>query len=204
MISAVRGRIDRLARRIAWLFERLGLTPNGVTFLALVVASAGAYLIATGHLIWGAGIAGLGSVLDAFDGALARRTGDVTTFGGYLDSLLDRYVDGIVFFAVGWYYDTLLMWALVFAALLGALATSYAKARTYQDASPDPTSWPDLIERAERLILLLFGVGIQGIVFAVWGGPDFLPWLVGLLAVLGHLTVIQRAWRAKGFLEGTG
>ncbi len=201
MISAVRGRIDTVVRRIAWLFERLGVTPNGVTFLALVIASAGAYLIATGHLIWGAAVAGLGSVLDAFDGALARRTGNVTTFGGYLDSLLDRYVDGIALFAVGWYADTLLMWALVFAALLGALATSYAKARTYQDASPDPGAWPDLIERPERLLLLLGGIGIQGIVFALWGGPDYLAWLIGGLAVLGHVTVIQRAWRAKGFLE---
>lgn len=203
MLSAVRGPLNRVLQRLAAVLEVLGFTPNAVTITALIITSLGAWRIATGHLIDGAAIAGFGSVLDGFDGALARRTGTVTTWGGYLDSLVDRYADGIVFLAVGWYYDVAWMWALVFLAFLGAVATSYAKARTYQDADPPPGAWPDLLERPERLLLLLFGVGIQGILFEVRGGPEYLAWLIGALAVLGHLTVLQRARRAKGFLEGS-
>lgn len=201
MISAAREHIDRVTARIAWVLEVVGLTPNSVTVIALAITSLGAWQIAQGHLITGAAVAGLGSLLDSMDGALARRTGRVTGFGGYLDSLVDRYADGLLFFAVGWYVDTPLMWALVFAALLGALATSYAKARAYQDVDVPTHAWTDVIERAERLLLLLVGVGVQGIVLRAAGGPDYLLYLVGALAVLGHVTVLQRAWRAKGFLE---
>lgn len=202
VLSRFKEPINRVASSIAAVLEWLGLTPNGVTVLGLVISGIGAGLIAMHYLIIGAAVAGFGSILDLFDGALARRTGQVTSFGGYLDSLLDRYGDGIAFLAVAWHYQTTWIWVVAFLGFLGAVATSYAKARTYEDASPPADVWPDLVERGERLLILYFGVGFQGIANALDAGVQFLPWIVVALAVLGHVTVIQRASRAKGFVEG--
>lgn len=202
VLSRFKEPINRVAMSIAAVLEWLGLTPNSVTVLGLVISGIGAGLIAMHHLIIGAAVAGFGSILDLFDGALARRTGQVTPFGGYLDSLLDRYGDGIAFLAVAWHYQTTWIWVVAFLGFLGAAATSYAKARTYEDASPPSNVWPDLVERGERLVILYFAVGFQGIANALDAGVEFLPWIVVALAVLGHVTVIQRASRAKGFVEG--
>lgn len=204
MLSDHKEPIERVARRLAAVLEALGLTPNAVTFIALVIATAGAWLIATHQLIIGAAVAGFGSVLDLFDGALARRTGQTSAFGGYLDSLLDRYADGVVFLGVAWHYDTTWIWIAAFLAFMGAVITSYARARVYEDADPPRDAWPDLIERGERLLILLFAAGFQGIADALGAGVQFLPWIVVLLAVLGHATVVQRGLRSKRFIEGGG
>lgn len=201
MLSNHKDAIDRVAMSIAAVFEWIGLTPNTLTVLGLAISAVGAGLIAFHHLILGAAIAGVGSILDLFDGALARRTGQVSAFGGYLDSLLDRYGDGIAFLAVAWHYQTTWIWVVAFLGFLGAAATSYAKARTYEDADPSSDVWPDLIERSERLLILYFGAGFQGIANALDAGVEFLPWIVVALAVLGHATVLQRARRAKGLVE---
>lgn len=202
MISDHREKIDRVAAVFADALARLGLRPNHVTVLSLVITTAGAGLIATGHLFWGAFVAGVGAPMDLLDGLIARRTDQVTTFGGYLDSLLDRYGDGIAFFAVGWYYATPWIWAAVVAAIVGSLVTSYARARVHEDADPPEGIWADLLERPERLMGLLFPVGFQGIADHFGAGVQFLPWVVVVLAVLSHLTVLQRARRAHRILTG--
>ncbi len=204
VLSAFKDRIDRVARRLAAALEAVGLTPNGVSYLAISIVTVGAVLIGTHHLIVGAAVAGFGSILDLFDGALARRTGQTSAWGGYLDSLLDRFADGIAFLAVAWHYDTLWIWIASFLAFLGAVATSYARARVYEDATPGRDAWTDLIERGERLLILLFGTGFQGIADALGAGVQFLPWIVVVLAVLGFVTVLQRARRAKRFIEEAG
>lgn len=204
MLSNVRKHTDRVFARIAAVLEALHLTPNAVTFIALLIALAGAALIASGRFISGAIVAGVGSVLDAMDGALARRLDRVTRFGGYLDSLLDRFADGALFLAVALAYDETWIWAASFLAFLGAVGTSYAKARVYQDARPPSNAFPDLLERGERILLLLVGVGVQGIVTAAGSDLVYLPWLIVAMAVLGHVTVVQRALRARRLLDEGG
>lgn len=204
VLSAFKDQIDRVARRLAAALEAVGLTPNGVSYLAILITIVGAVLIGTHHLIVGAAVAGFGSILDLFDGALARRTGQTSAWGGYLDSLLDRFADGVAFLAVAWHYDTLWIWIASFLAFLGAVTTSYARARVYEDATPGRDAWADLIERGERLLILLFGTGFQGIADALGAGVQFLPWIVVVLAALGFVTVLQRARRAKRFIEEAG
>lgn len=204
VLSENKARIDRIAQRLAAVLEALGFTPNAVSYLAIVIVAVGAVLIGTHHLIVGAAVAGFGSVLDLFDGALARRLDETSAWGGYLDSLLDRFADGLAFLAVAWHYDTRWIWIVAFLAFLTAVTTSYARARVYEDADPPRDAWPDLIERGERLLILLFGAGFQGIADALGAGVQFLPWIVVVLAVLGLVTVIQRAARSKRFIEEAG
>lgn len=170
--------------------------------LGLVTAGAGAVLIAAGHLIVGAAVAGVGSALDLVDGLLARHTGQATATGGYLDSVFDRYTDAFAFAAIGWHYDRAWIWAACLLGYLGAAATSYAKARLYEDVRPADRAWGDLLEHGDRLVLLLFGAGFQGIADALGAGVQFLPWIVLAVAVLGHVTVLQRGSRALSVIRG--
>lgn len=202
MLSNHRDAIERVFQRVAAVFERLGFQPNVVTWLALVVALAGSALIAIGSLLLGAFVAGVGNALDLVDGALARRMNQATPFGGYLDSLLDRYADAAAFLAVGWHYQEAWVWFVVFLAFLGAVATSYSRARVYEDADPPGDAWADLVERGERLIVLFVAVGAQGAMDLFGFEVQFLPWMVLGLALLGHWTVLQRARRSREILQG--
>src|SRR5690349_9873098 len=83
-------------------FQRLGLTPNILTLIGLGLVGAIAVVIATGHEALGGILLIFGAGFDATDGSLARLTNRVTKFGGFLDSTLDRYADGILMLALVW------------------------------------------------------------------------------------------------------
>lgn len=201
MISRFRESIDRAFSHVAKVLEWVGLTPNAITVIGLVVVGIGAGLVATGHLIVGAATAGVGAIMDLLDGIVARRTDAETPTGGYLDSLFDRYTDGFAFAAIGWYYDVAWIWAVCILGFLGAAATSYAKARLYEDVRPADRKWADLVERGERQLALWFGAGFQGIAHALDAGVEFLPWIVLVVAVMGHVTVVQRGSRALDIIR---
>jgi CDP-diacylglycerol--glycerol-3-phosphate 3-phosphatidyltransferase len=204
LISRVRDAIDEAATPFAKIFEALGLSPNALSIGGLAIVAVGAVLVAQGRLIVGPAVAGFGAILDLFDGLVARRTGQTTPQGGFLDSVLDRYTDAFAFAAIGWYYDVTWIWAVCLLGFLGAAATSYAKARTFEDVRPADRDWGDLVERPERQLALWFGTGFQGIAHALDAGVEFLPWVVTAVAVLGHVTVLQRGSRAMGILAREG
>jgi archaetidylinositol phosphate synthase len=122
-------------------------------------------------------------LLDALDGALARLYGEATSFGGFFDSLLDRYADAIIICGIILGGLTEVSWGL--AALIGSLLVSYARARA--EAAGVKMESVGFAERAERLVLL----ALASFLSFVW--LDALCWGVLVLAVLTNLTVIQRA-----------
>jgi archaetidylinositol phosphate synthase len=122
-------------------------------------------------------------LLDALDGALARQYGEATKFGGFFDSLLDRYADSIILCGIILGELTEVSWGL--AALIGSLLVSYARSRA--EAAGVKMESVGLFERAERIVLL----ALVSFISYVW--LDALCWGVLLLAVLTNLTVIQRA-----------
>jgi len=202
VLSRFREPIDAAFDHVAAVFDKAGVSPNTVSVLGLVLSGIGGVLIARGTLVAGAAIAGVGGILDLVDGILARRSGQETAIGGYLDSVLDRYTDAFAFAAIAWYYATQWIWAAAILGYLGAVATSYAKARLYEDVRPDPDrSWAQLVEHPERLLALLFGAGFQGISDAIGYSVQFLPWVLLAVAVFGHVTVIQRTLIAKHAIE---
>jgi archaetidylinositol phosphate synthase len=170
------------------MLHNLGLTPNQVSILgiAFAVLSAITYwqwklnsllLILAPLLMLASGL------LDALDGALARLYGEATKFGGFFDSLLDRYADAIVICGIILGGLTEVSWGL--AALVGSMLVSYARARA--EAAGVKMESVGLAERAERLVLL----ALASFLSFVW--LDALCWAVLVLAVLTNLTVIQRA-----------
>jgi len=171
--------------------HKIGLTPNTISIIgvALALISAIAYaewqnrpsylLLATIMLL-------LSGFCDALDGITARLYQQATMFGGFLDSLLDRYADAMVYagIIIGGLCDPL--WGLI--ALTGSLLVSYSRARA--EATGVKMESVGLAERAERMIIL----AIASIAAIFW--LPALYWSIILLAALSNLTVLQRAFYA--------
>jgi archaetidylinositol phosphate synthase len=128
---------------------------------------------------------------DTIDGVLARNYQQATPFGGFLDSLLDRYADATVFsgIIIGGLCDV--SWGL--AALMGSVLVSYSRARA--EAAGIKMESVGLAERAERMLILAAAT-----VAAVFWLPS-LRWGIILLAVLSNFTVLQRGLHAYRWLK---
>src|SRR5258707_5196377 len=97
-------RIQQNARQfVAWIMRplaRLGITPNMVTFVGLLLSIVTALVIASGSIIAGGWLVVFAGIFDMFDGAMARVRNVATTFGAFLDSTLDRYSESIILFGL--------------------------------------------------------------------------------------------------------
>ena len=120
--------------------------PNVLTFLGLVINIAAAYLLAIGQQRWaGAVIIGAG-LFDMVDGRVARETNRVTRFGGFFDSVLDRYSDLALLIGLLVWYGSInrplyvVLTALVMAA---SVMISYTRARA-ENSIPNPGSIPSI------------------------------------------------------------
>lgn len=174
----------------------VGLTPDAMTVFGTAASIAGAVtLFPTGHLFWGTMVIWLFVMFDMLDGAMARARGGGTRYGAVLDATCDRVADGAVFGGLAWwaaYHEQskpLLVATLI--CLITSQVISYAKARAEASGlSADG----GLIERPDRLIIVLVGAGFTGI--AGYWGIAWLGWAVHVamwvLAVLSVITVGQR------------
>ena len=180
---------------VARLLAALGLSPNAVSLLGLVVAGGSAYLLSTGRF-WAGGIVLLASGLfDLLDGALARHTGRVSRFGALLDSTLDRVSEAVVLVGLLVYYlDTGSTEGalLCYLALAGSVMVSYLRARAEGLGIECSVG---IMTRPERVAAL--GAGL---IIGHW-------WPVTVLAVLAAIagltavTSTQRlfhAWKTLG------
>lgn len=166
----------------------LGVTPNMITTLGVIVSITAAWIIAVYHedsinLIQAGTLILLSGFLDAIDGTLARVTGKVTKFGGFFDSVCDRYSDAIVLSSV--IYSNLCDPFWGFAALIGSLMVSYSRSRA--EASGVSMAGVGLAERAERMIFLALST------YAAAINSIYLNYGVIVLAFLANFTVIQRS-----------
>jgi CDP-diacylglycerol--glycerol-3-phosphate 3-phosphatidyltransferase len=191
-------RIRNSTLRLGEALAGLGLTPNAVTAIGFVLNLLVAFIIARGNQQLGGVALLIASGFDMLDGAVARATGTVTKFGGFLDSTLDRYSESIVLGGVLVFLlnssDYFAGALLVFAATTGSLLISYARARA--EAAGYRAS-VGLLARPERVIVLAIGLLIGQLIPALW-----------ILAIGTHLTVLTRiahVWRlsrAVGPQEG--
>lgn len=187
LTSFARAKAQALLNAIATFFQRLGLTPNILTIIGLVLVCIIAVVIAAGYEVLGAVLLVVGAGFDATDGSLARLTNRVTKFGGFLDSSLDRYADGILMLALVWRgleYNNRWIVVLAVIALIGSLLVSYTRARAEALGVQMKEGW---FTRLERMIILFLGL-----LSTIWLGQLGLLITVGLLAVLSNFTVIQR------------
>jgi CDP-diacylglycerol--glycerol-3-phosphate 3-phosphatidyltransferase len=179
---------------------RLGINPNVVTLLGFLLSIITAGVIASGSVRAGGALVLFAGIFDMFDGAMARVRNAATTFGAFLDSTLDRYSEsiilgGLLYYALQrpalrealwpWANEQQWMIALIFVAAVGSLMVSYAKARAEGLGLECKTG---MLARPERVVILAIGL-LTGTTI----------WALTLLAVLSHVTAIERiihVWRA--------
>src|SRR5690348_5759153 len=197
-------RIQQRVRQFVTLIMRplaqLGVTPNTMTLLGLVLSAVTAIVIANGYFLVGGLLVLFAGIFDMFDGALARARNASSTFGTFLDSTLDRYSESIILFGLFWYvlqagtlhenlwpfqHEQSWMLSSIYIAVVGSLMVSYAKARAEGLGLECKTG---LLARPERVVILAIGL-LTGTTI----------WALTLLAVLSHVTAVERivhVWRA--------
>ena len=173
----------------------LGVAPNVVTVVSAVITIALAVcLIPSGHLVWAAVLSGLFAAMDMIDGTMARMSGGGTKFGATLDATCDRITDDALFSAITWWlifrYDAPTATVVAsFVVLVASQVISYVKARGEASGF---TMVGGLIERPERLLLGLGGIGLTGL-----GVPLAIDIAIWLLAFGSVFTVVQRLIQAS-------
>ena len=169
------------------------INPNVLTFLGLVVNVVAAYLLALGQF-WAAGWVMIGaSLFDMVDGRVARETNRVTRFGGFFDSVLDRYSDlGLLVGMLVWYGSINRPFYVVLTsiAMIGCVMVSYTRARAENSI---PTCKVGFMERPERVVLVIIGALFDHMAPVMW-----------VMAVLANWTVVHRmvfTWQEAKRLE---
>src|ERR1700756_1142590 len=167
--------------------------PNVLTFLGLVINIGAAFLLAVGQFRW-AGVVIIGAGLfDMVDGRVARETNRVTRFGGFFDSVLDRYSDLALLMGLLVYYASINRFfyvVLTAIVMTGSVMVSYTRARAENTI---PKCKVGFLERPERVVLLLIGALTDRMAPVLW-----------VIAVLSNVTVISRmiyTWQEARRLE---
>ena len=195
----IQQRVRQIVTMIVRPLAGLGITPNTLTVLGLLLSIITAFVIAQGLLLAGGLLVLFAGIFDMFDGAMARARNASTTFGAFFDSTLDRYSESIILFGLLFFalqkpviqdrfwpfqYEQSWMIILIFIATVGSFMVSYAKARAEGLGLECKTG---LLARPERVIILAIGLLI-GAVF----------WALVILAIFSNVTAIERiahVWR---------
>ena len=186
---------DYVELPIAGLMNRVGLTPNLVTLIGLLIAAGGAGLAAAGEWWMAGAVALFGGAFDMFDGALARMTDRVSKFGALLDSVVDRVSEAVILFGILAYYLTAdnnggddaaladIGAALTYVAIIGSLMVSYMRARAEGLGIDCKVG---VMTRPERVAAVGFGL-----IAAHWL-PIVMPIVLGTIGALTAITAVHR------------
>ncbi len=173
--------IERFASPFGRLVARLGVSPNQLTSLGLLLTAASAVAVANGQFVAGGWLLVAGGAMDLLDGSVARATGRSTPFGSFYDSVSDRIADAMIFSGLALVLHTQpRLLALILVALVASFVTSYVRAKA---EAIDLACTVGLLERGERAVLLILSLLLHQYILeaALW-----------VLAVGGVVTVIQR------------
>jgi archaetidylinositol phosphate synthase len=186
---ANRQKLGGISYKIGKAFAKLGLSPNQWTLLTLIPTIVSFYFLVERNFPLAALFFLISSFMDWIDGSVARVTGKVTNFGAYLDSVMDRYVEfiialGFLFAGLPNFYLPIEFWILLY--MFGSLMTTYAKAAAKEKDLVKNEIKGGLIERAERLILLFFGM------ILAYFGRIYLTYIIVILSILTNITAFQR------------
>ena len=155
--------------------------PNVLTFIGLLINIWAAFLFGYGRFLW-AGIVVIGAGLfDMVDGRVARETNRVTRFGGFFDSVLDRYSDLALLVGLLVYYASINRYfyvVLTAIVMTGTVLISYTRARAENTIRKCKIGF---LERPERVVLIIIGALANRMAPVLW-----------VIAVLSNITVISR------------
>ena len=195
-LDSFRPLADRLMQPLVSGATRIGLTPDGVSVLALIAAGGAAisfWAAGDQQLLYlaGAFLVFLNGVFDLLDGALAREQQVASEAGDLLDHVLDRYADILIIAGLA---AGIGEYALGFLAVTGVLMTSYLG--TQAEAVGLDRVYGGLLGRADRLALVGFVAVVAAFSNATVYSLDSIGWLLVVFALIGHLTAFQRFYYA--------
>ena len=173
--------LGRVLDAIVRGFAASRVNPNFLTFIGFGINLLAAYLFAYGYFRWAGLTIILAGVFDMTDGRVARLEGRVTPFGGFYDSVMDRYSDLCLLVGLVIYYGRINRFqyvSLVAVAMIGSVMVSYTRARA---ENVIPSCKVGFLERPERVVLIIIGALFDRMAPVLW-----------LIAVLSNVTVIHR------------
>ena len=179
--GAIGAGANKIIRMIVRELALSKINPNVLTFFGLVINIVAATYLAIGNFRVAGGIIIFAGLFDMVDGRVARATNQVTRFGGFFDSVLDRYSDLALLVGLLVYYGTInrpsyvVLTAIVMTA---SVMISYTRTRAENII---PTCKVGFLERPERIVLLILGALFDRMAPVLW-----------VIAVLGNLTVVHR------------
>lgn len=184
-----RERFQGFSVKVGIVFAKLGLSPNQWTIFTLVPTFIALWFLIKEQFLPAALFFFIAASIDLVDGSVARVTGRVTKLGAYLDTVIDRYVEGIIVFGLlfaGLPDLFLPIYAWIFIYFFGGMMTTYAKAAAKEKDLVEKEIKGGILERAERLILLFIGILLA--YFDVF----YLTYIIVILALLSNITAIER------------
>lgn len=195
MFSELKCNIRGLLSPIA---ARVPLSPNSLTLVGLILSLISALAFAKGNLYQAVLLLLFSGIFDMLDGAVARAKGLSSSFGAFLDSVCDRYADGIILAGIAYgfasgnipsdpiLYIPLYFWTLL--AIISSYLVSYTRARA--EAVGASSMNTGIAERPERMLILAAGALVGMLEYAIL-----------VLVILTHITFIQRILLAKKLLH---
>ena len=153
----------------------LGIHPNVLTFVGVLINVAAAFALGQGHFISAGVIMVVANIFDFIDGKVARETHAETKFGGFWDSVIDRFSDIALFLGLIYLYSTLgrTDYVMITAiAMMFAIMTSYTRARAESLIAKCKVGF---MERPERIVLFMIGAFTNRMAAVMW--------VIGVLSV---------------------
>ncbi|HLD83401.1 MAG TPA: CDP-alcohol phosphatidyltransferase family protein [archaeon] len=178
--------------KFAFLEKAIGpafsfLPANVWTLISIIFSIGTAYFLVMQQFLYAGTALFITGVLDMVDGAVARATKKAGPKGAYLDTVVDRYAEGIIAFGLllsGLPLISLPAYQWIFIYFFGASMTTYAKAAFAEKTGRSIGG--GLVERPERLVALAAGTFLAAI------NPEYLMYIIIILAVLANVTAVQR------------
>ena len=198
MISrSLKPAVTRLITPVARFALRIGITPNGVTWVGAVgVVVSALYFYPRGDFFVGTAVIFVFALSDLFDGTMARISqSGASAWGGFLDSTIDRVTDSAILIGITIYLiaQNDVLSSVVLVSLVTGMLVPYirAKAEIYQIECSG-----GIAERTERLMISMSAIALDGL-----GLPYVLAFGMWILALLGFTTVVQRMLIVKRALR---
>jgi len=191
MLEQKKEKFGQISEKVGFLFSKLKIHPNFFTLISLFFGFFCFLSLFKNNLILAILFFLFASFLDFIDGAVARALGKETKLGAYLDTICDRYIEGMIF--LGFLFLPLpkiiisaQFW--IFLCLFGSLMTTYSKAAAKEKEILKEELKKGLLERPERMILIFLAM-----IFAIFNF-SFTVYTLIIFAILANFTAFQRIY----------